>query len=54
MKGIVYSKDDPSAVIGNRIVHEGDEVLGVTIIKINEKSVEFERNKKRWTQKVQR
>jgi hypothetical protein len=54
VKGIVYSEDDPSAVIGNRIVHEGDEVLGVTIIKINEKSVEFERNKKRWTQKVQR
>jgi len=54
VKGIVYSKDDPSAVVGSRIVHEGDEVLGVTVIKINEKSVEFERNKKRWTQKVQR
>jgi hypothetical protein len=54
VKGIVYSKDNPSAVIGSQIVHEGDEVLGVTIIKINEKSIDFEMNGKKWTQKVQR
>jgi hypothetical protein len=54
VKGIVYSKDKPSAVIGNQIVHEGDKVLDVVIIKINENSVEFEANNKRWTQKVQR
>jgi hypothetical protein len=54
VKGIVYSKDKPSAVIGNQIVHEGDKVLDVTVIKINENSVEFEANGKRWTQKVQR
>jgi len=54
VKGIVYSKDNPSAVIGSQIVHEGDEVLGVTVIKINEKSIDFEMNGKKWTQKVQR
>ncbi|MHC4570935.1 MAG: hypothetical protein ACYS0C_02505 [Planctomycetota bacterium] len=54
VRGIVYSEDNPSAVIGSQIMHEGDEVLGVTIVKINENSVEFERNNKRWTQKVQR
>lgn len=54
VKGIVYSNDKPSAVIGNQIVHEGDKVLDVVIIKINENSVEFEANNKRWTQKVQR
>jgi len=54
VKGIVYSKDNPSAVIGSRIVYEGDEVLGVTVVKINENSVDFESNDKRWTQKVQR
>ncbi len=54
VKGIVYSKDKPSAVIGNQIVHEGDKVLDTVIIKINENSVEFEANNKRWTQKVQR
>jgi len=54
VKGIVYSKDNPTAVIGNQIVHEGDKVLDVAIIKINENSVEFEANNKRWTQKVQK
>ena len=53
IKGIVYSEDNSSAVIGEQIVHEGDEVLGVTIVKINEKSVDFEMNGKKWTQKVQ-
>lgn len=53
VKGIVYSEHNSSAVIGEQIVHEGDEVLGVTIIKINEKSIDFEMNGKKWTQKVQ-
>jgi len=54
VKGIVYSKNNPSAVIGNQIVHEGEKVLGATIVKINKDGVEFEMNGKRWTQKVQR
>jgi len=54
VKGIVYSKNNPSAVIGNQIVHEGEKVSGATIVKINKDSVEFEMNGKRWTQKVQR
>ncbi|MFZ0033604.1 MAG: hypothetical protein WAK60_01275 [Sedimentisphaerales bacterium] len=54
VKGIVYSEDNPSAVIGNRIVHQGDKVSDVAIIKINEDSVEFEANNKKWTQPVQR
>jgi len=54
VKGIVYSKDNPAAVIGNQIVHEGDKVLDVVIVKINENSVEFEANNKKWTQKVQK
>ena len=53
VKGIVYSEDNPSAVIGSQIVHEGDEVSGATVVKINKDSVEFEMNDKRWTQKVQ-
>ncbi len=54
VKGIVYSKNNPSAVIGNQIVHEGEKVLGATVVKINKDSVEFEMNGKRWTQKVRR
>lgn len=54
VRGILYSEDNPSAVIGRRIVYEGDEVSGATIVKINEDSVEFEMNGKRWRQKVRR
>ncbi len=52
VKGILYTKDNPSAVIGNSIVHEGETIRGVSIIKISTDSVEFEMNGKRWTQKV--
>lgn len=54
VKGIVYSKDNPSAVIGTQIVHQGDKISDVTVLKINEDSVEFETDGKKWTQKVQR
>jgi len=52
VKGIVYSEDDPSAIIGTEIMHEGGKVSGATIVKINKDSVEFEMNGKRWTEKV--
>jgi len=52
VKGILYSEDNPSAVIGNSIVHEGETIRGVSVIKISKDSVEFEMNGKRWTQKV--
>ena len=54
VKGILYSQDNPSALIAEQIVHEGDEVFGAVIIKINRDSVEFERDGQTWTQKVQR
>ena len=54
VKGIVHSKGNPCAVIGDQIVHQGDKILDVVIIKINENSIEFEVNGKKWTQKVQR
>jgi hypothetical protein len=54
VKGIVYSVDNPSAIIGTDVVKEGDKISGVTVLKINRDSVEFQLNEKRWTQKVQR
>ncbi len=54
VRGIVYSEDNPSAVVSNEIVHEGDEIAGATVVKINKNSVEFEMNGKTWTQKVER
>ena len=53
IKGILYSEQNPSVIIGIEILHEGDTVSGATIVKINEDSVEFEMNGKKWTQKVQ-
>jgi len=52
VKGIVYSENNPSAIIGTEILHEGDKVSGATIVKINKNSVEFEKNGKKWTEKV--
>jgi len=53
VRGIAYSFERPSAVIGTTIVHEGDIVLGATVVRISRGSVEFEVNGESWTQKVQ-
>jgi len=52
INGIVFSEDNPAAVINNKIVHVGDKVFNTTIVKINEGSVEFEKAGKTWEQKV--
>jgi hypothetical protein len=52
VRSIVYSEDNPSAVIDGRIVHEGEKVLDATIVKINRDSVEFEVGGKRWKQNI--
>jgi len=52
VKDIVYSADKPSAFIGSKIVYVGDTVDGATIVRIERDSVEFEKNGKRWVQKI--
>jgi hypothetical protein len=54
VKGILCSEDNSSALIGNSIVHEGDQIQGANVIKIDKNGVKFEMNGKKWTQKVQR
>ena len=54
VKGILYSQDKPSAVIGSQIVHEGEKVSGATVQKINKDSVEFELDGKKWIQQIQK
>ncbi len=54
VKGIVYSDDNPCAVVGDRIVSAGDVVAGAKVDKINRDSVEFSMGDKKWTQKVER
>ncbi len=53
VKGIVYSEDSPSAVVGDRIVSAGDTVAGATVVKINPDSVDFAMGDKKWSQKVE-
>ena len=53
VKGILHSEDRPAAVIGAKIVYEGDVVLGATVVKINQNTVEFSREGERWTQNVE-
>ena len=52
VKGVLYSSDKPAAIVSNKIVHVGDIISGATIVKINLNSVEFEKDGKKWTQKV--
>ncbi len=52
VKDIVYSRDKPSAVIGNQIVYVGTTINGITIVNINRKSVEFKRDGETWIQNI--
>lgn len=56
VSSIVYSVDRASVVIDGRIIHEGDTVGGVTVVKIFKDRVVFEKEGTegtlRWTQKI--
>jgi hypothetical protein len=52
VNGILYSDDNPTALIGHQVVHEGDAVDGVSVIKVHKDKVEFANNGRRWTQAV--
>jgi hypothetical protein len=52
LKGILYSEDNPSALIGETIVREGDIIDGVKVVKINKDTVEFEKDGEKWTQRT--
>ena len=51
--GILYSEDNPSAIIGGAIVKEGDMIDDVKVVKIRKNIVEFEKNGEKWTQGTQ-
>ncbi len=53
VKGILFSDDNPTAVIGTRIAHVGDIVAGATIVRISRAEVEFKRDSESWTQTVE-
>jgi len=49
---IVYNEENPSAVIGDKIVHQGDIINGVKVVGIYRDRVEFDRNGTKWSQNI--
>jgi len=49
--GVLYS-DKPAAIIDLEIIHEENMMHGVKVVKIHRDKVEFEKHRKRWTQRV--
>jgi hypothetical protein len=52
LTSIVYGEENASAMVSNRIVHEGDMVDGYKVVKIYRDKVEFEKNGKIFTKQV--
>ena len=52
VSGIAYSESHALAFINDKMISEGGVIDGITVLKIHEDAVEFEKNGKRWTQKV--
>jgi hypothetical protein len=50
--GILYSKDNPAAIVDTQVVHEGQQISGATVEKIEKDGIQFERNGRRWKQTV--
>jgi len=49
---ILYTIGGSSVVIDDEILYEGDTIYGVSIIKINQDTVEFAKGNHRWTQRI--
>jgi hypothetical protein len=52
VSGVVYSDDMATAVIGTKIVHQGEKTGDIKVVKISSEGVEFEKNGHKWTQKI--
>lgn len=53
IRGIIYSEDKASVIIGSKIYGEGDFVNDARIVNIEHHHVEFERKGETWKQKVE-
>jgi thioredoxin 1 len=50
LTAIVYAEDNPLAMVGGKIVHEGDIIDGVKVVRIHKQKVDFERSGRAWSQ----
>jgi hypothetical protein len=51
--GILFSPDCPSVLIDGQVLREGDMIYGAKVFEIGRRIVTFEKNGKRWEQRVQ-
>ena len=51
--GILFCPDNPSVLIDGQVLKVGDTIYGVEIVAIDRRIVTFEKNNKRWEQRVQ-
>jgi hypothetical protein len=51
--GILYSEDRPAAIVDTFLLHEGEQISGATVKKIEKDGVEFEMNGRTWKQTVE-
>ena len=52
VKSILYSDDKPSVVIGDRLVYLNGKINGAIVVEIHKDYIVFEKDGKRWSQKV--
>lgn len=52
LSGIVYSEDDPLAIVNNRSVRVGDRINGATVVDINRREVTLDAGGSRVTLRV--
>jgi len=52
INGILFSEDNPVALINNELFHEGDVVDGVLVVQITPRRIQFKKDGKIWEQAV--
>lgn len=50
---ILYCDEDPTILIEDQLLHEGDAIHEVTVFDIGADKVQFDKQGERWEQKVQ-
>jgi hypothetical protein len=50
--GIMYYDENPAAIVGEKVVYEGDAVQGCKVVKIYRDKVEFQKNGKHFTKHI--
>lgn len=51
--GILFSPDNPSVLIDGQVLRVGDTIYDVEVVEIGRRIITFEKNNKRWGQRVQ-